>query len=135
MQEEPNASQQGEEEENTSEIARLFAAVLAETTKGMDEAEATAYLAEVLEGGVETDHLFERLITETDQQFLVTSSNHPDTAVREASLAPRSQWQENQEGALTYLASNALEVYLGESGQPLAIGEALNKLRMLSDST
>lgn len=122
-------------EENTSEIARLFASVLTETTRGMDEAQAAAYLAEVLEGGVEADHLFDRLITDNDQQFLVTSGHHPDTAVREASLAPRDQWQENQDGGFTYLASNALEVYLGESGQPLEIGEALNKLRMLSDST
>ena len=50
MQEEPVTSQQGEDD-NTSEIARLFAAVLAETTKGMNEAEMVIYLAEVLEGG------------------------------------------------------------------------------------
>jgi hypothetical protein len=122
-------------EENTSEIARLFASVLTETTRDMDEAQAAAYLAEVLEGGVEADHLFDRLITDNDQQFLVTSSHHPDTAVREASLAPRDQWQANQDGGLTYLASNALEVYLGDSGQPLEFGEALNKLRLLNDST
>lgn len=128
-------SQKEFEEENTSEIARLFATVLAESTRGMDASQAATYLAGVLEGDVETDHLFERLVTDSDQQFLVTSSHHPDTAVREASLAPRNLWQESQEGGLTYLASNALEVYLGESGQPLAIGEALNKLRMLSDST
>jgi hypothetical protein len=123
------------QDENASEIARLFLSVLSETTGGMDEEQAAAYLAEVLEGGVETDHLFERLIVDHEQQFLVTSSNHPDTAVREASLAPRDQWQENPAGELTYLASNALEVYLGEDGQPLELGEALNKLRILSDST
>jgi len=123
-----------QEEENTSEVARLFAAVLAESTKGMNASQAVAYLAEVLEGGVETARLFDRLTT-IDEQFLVTSSSHPDTAVREASLAPRDHWQENQDGGLTYFASNALEVYLGESGQPLAIGEALNKLGVLSDNT
>lgn len=138
MQEQQKDSQQVEEiveKENTSEIARLFATVLAESTRDMDETQTAAYLAEVLEGDVEAEHLFERLVTDNDQQFLVTSSHHPDTAVREASLAPRNQWQENQDGGLIYLASNALEVYLGESGQPLEISEALNKLRMLSDST
>lgn len=136
QQDDPQGIPTESEGENTSEIARLFATVLAESTKSMDAPQAAAYLAEVLEGDVETDHLFERLTTDNDLQFLVTSSHHPDTAVREASLAPRDQWQENQEGGgLTYLASNALEVYLGESGQPLKIGEALNKLRMLSDST
>lgn len=128
--------EQGEgEKENTSEISRLFASVLTKTTKDMDEEQAAAYLAEILDGGVEADHLFERLITDTnDQPFLVTSSHHPDKAVREASLAPRDQWQENQNGELAFQASNALQVYLGESGQPLKIGEALDKLRLLSDS-
>src|SRR4051812_7000503 len=95
MQEQHNKplGETSEDEENASAIASIFAAVITESTKDMDATQASAYIAEVLEGGVETDHLFERLIRNNDQQFLVTTSNHPDTAVREASLAPRNQWQ------------------------------------------
>ena len=101
-----NADQEGND---TSDMSRLFAAVISEQTAGMDEAQAAAYLAEVLDGGVETDHLFDRLVADSgDQLFLATGGHHPDTAVREASLAPRNQWQENQGGELAYQASNAL---------------------------
>lgn len=119
----------------SSEVAHLFASVLAETTEGMEEEMAAAYLADMLEGGeLETAHLFEHLTNETKQQLQVTSY-HPDTAVREASLAPKDQWKPALGGELAYTASNELEVYLGTQGEPLEISAALSNIRKLSEST
>jgi hypothetical protein len=133
----PQENQEGErsEEGEVSEVSRLFASVLAETTEGMDEEQASAYLAEVLEGGeLETEHLFEHLVDEASPQLQITSY-HPDTAVREASLAPKQQWKSALSGELTYTASNELEVYLGSRGEPLEVGEALNQIRKLNETT
>lgn len=126
------------EEENTSEIAQLFTSVLTETTRNMDEAQATAYVTGILDGGeIEAERLFERLASdqaEETQSFLITSY-HPDSAVREASLAPKHQWKTALDGEMVYLATNELEVYLGSEGKPLEIGEALSTIRKLNEST
>lgn len=131
-------SEEREEEasdENSSEIAQLFTTMIVETARGMDEESAADYLAGVLDGGeIEAEQLFERLVSDDSQPFLVTSY-HPDSAVREASLAPKDQWKTALGGELAYLASNELEVYLGSQGKPLEIGEALNTIRKLNEST
>ncbi len=122
-------------DENTSEIARLFTSMIAETTKNMDEEQAADYLAGILDGGeIEAEQLFERLVSDDTQPFLVTSY-HPDSAVREATLAPKDLWKTALGGELAYLASNELEVYLGSQGKPLEIGEALDTIRKLNEST
>lgn len=122
-------------QEDESEVSRLFQQILVEATSGMSEGEASSYLEGLLDGGVfETERLFERVTTETSQQINVTSY-HPDQAVREASLARKDQWKPSEEGELSYTASNEIEVYLGNQGQPLEIGEALTQIRKLSEST
>jgi hypothetical protein len=127
----PAAMDGGEE----SEVSRLFYHALAETTGGMDQDEAAAYLEELFEGGAfETEQLFEKITTEKSPDLIVTSY-HPDRAVREASLARKEQWKPTDAGELSYLASNELEVYLGTQGNPLEIGEAFTKIRSLSEST
>lgn len=123
------------EEENTSEIALLFTSMLTETTRYMDEEQAATYLAGILDGGeIEADQLFERLVSDDTQPFLITSY-HPDSAVREASLAPKDHWKTAPSGEMAYLASNELEVYLGSLGTPLEISEALKTIRKLNEST
>ncbi|HEU5380463.1 MAG TPA: hypothetical protein VFV38_33990 [Ktedonobacteraceae bacterium] len=123
------------ESEEESEVSRLFASVLAETTEGMDKEQAAAFLTEVLEGGeLETEHLFEHLANETSPNLQITSYQ-PDTAVREASLAPKKHWKTALGGELMYTASNELEVYLSRLGEPLEVGEALNHIRKLNENT
>lgn len=129
-------SQQSEDEVaegEASEMSRLFAAVFSEQTEGMDADEAAAYLAEIMDEGDLESELFERLGSTDRQPFLVTNY-HPDTAVREASLASEDKWK-RAGGEMAYLASNSLEVYLGNQGRPLEIGEALDTIRKLNEST
>lgn len=124
-----------EEQENSSEIAQLFTTMLTEAARGMDGEAAADYLAEILDGGeIEAEQLFEHLTSDDTQPFLITNY-HPDSAVREASLAPKGQWKPSLGGEMAYLASNELEVYLGSQGKPLEIGEALDTLRKLNEST
>jgi hypothetical protein len=65
---------------------------------------------------------------------LATTNYHVDRSIREASLAHRDQWQEEEE-MLVFTSSNKLKVYLGTRRSPLDIDEALIRIRELSDST
>jgi hypothetical protein len=126
--------EQGSDELEESEVSQLFIHALSEVTEHMDAEEANAYLREVLEGGtLETELLFGH-ITSEHGNYLNIPSYHPDTAVREASLAPKS-WKSNEEGELAYQASNEMEVYLGSEDSPLDVGEALSKIRQFGATT
>lgn len=122
--------------EQESDVSTMFYQALVGTTEGMTEEEAETYLSTLLESGeIETEHLlFERIVTEYSKQ-LPMPSYHPDRAVREASLAQKSQWKPNEGGELSYIASNDLEVYLSALGRSLEVSEAMREIRKLSEST
>jgi len=65
---------------------------------------------------------------------LATTNYHVDRSIREASLAHRDQWQEEEE-MLVFTSSNKLKVYLGTRRAPLDVDEALLRIRELSEST
>lgn len=65
---------------------------------------------------------------------LATTNYHVDRSIREASLAHRDQWQEEEE-MLVFISSNKLKVYLGTRRAPLDVDEALIRIRALSEST
>lgn len=128
---------QNEEEEQTNEVSTLLYQALTDTTEGMDESQKVEYFSRVFEGGdIETEHslLFENIPSDQGSQLTITNY-HPDRAVREASLAHKDQWKPTEEGELSYLASNELEVYLATVGKPLEISQALQEIRKLSEST
>lgn len=123
-------------EGDDSEVSTLFSQALAEVTERMESEQAEEYLATLLleEEILETEHLFER-ITMEHSTHLTVPSYQPDRAVREASLAQKDHWQSNEEGELSYIASNELKVYLGAQGRPVEVSQALKEIRKLSDST
>src|SRR5437588_8707581 len=123
-------------EESESELAVLLDQTLADITGGMSEEEATAYLASLFEGGeMGNEHiLFAHVIPEMTAAMTVTNYR-PDQAMREASLAQKDQWKPTESGEVAYLASNALEVYLGTREHPLELPQALKHIRLLSEST
>jgi hypothetical protein len=123
-------------EESESELAVLLDQTLADVTEGMNEEEATAYLATLFEGTeVGNEHiLFAHVIPEMTATMAVTNYR-PDQAMREASLAQKDQWKPTESGEVAYLASNALEVYLGTREHPLELPQALKHIRLLSEST
>jgi len=123
-------------EEAESELAGLLDQTIAEITEGMSEEEAEAYLASLFEGGeVGSEQLlFAHVIPEVTESMAVTNYR-PDQAMREASLAQKDQWKPTESGEMAYLASNALEVYLGTREHPLELPQALKHIRLLSEST
>ena len=119
-------------EEEKSEVAQLFHHAL---TEHMSEEEASAYLVGFNEPQWEEiprEQLFAHIPQEKMGKDLMVTSYHPDRAVREASLAKKDQWRPTSDGEVTYMASNAFEVYFGA---PLEITEAFSKIRTLSEST
>ncbi len=123
-------------EDDGTDVSVLFSQALRETAEHLSDEQAISYLSSVLEGtAVEgEDLLFER-ITPERVSHLSAPSYQPDRAMREASLAPKEYWKENNEGELSYVASNEFEVYLGSVDHPLEIREALQKIRKLNEST
>ena len=122
--------------EGESDLAALLNQTLSDVMGGMNEEEADAYLHDILHGSESIiDHsLFAQLTPEVTSTMAVTNYR-PDQAMREASLAQKDQWRPKESGEVTYLASNALEVYLGSKEHPLEVPQALKRIRQLSEST
>lgn len=123
-------------EDDGTDVSVLFSQALRETAEHLSDEQAISYLSSVLEGtAVEgEDLLFERIAPER-VSHLSAPSYQPDRAMREASLAPKEYWKENNEGELSYVASNEFEVYLGSVDHPLEIREVLQEIRKLNEST
>src|SRR5438105_13956522 len=102
----------------------------------MSAEESSVYIAHILEGGEFTNEqtLFAQVIPAVTSAMTVTNYR-PDQAMREASLAQKDQWKPTESGEVAYLASNALEVYLGTREHPLELPQALKHIRQLSEST
>lgn len=119
-----------------SELSTLLDQALVDAMEAMSEEEATAYIASLFEEGeIDTEHsLFAYVAPEVTSSMAVTNYR-PDQAMREASLAQKDQWKPGSDGEIFYLASNALEVYLGTRDHPLELTQALQRIRQLSEST
>jgi hypothetical protein len=83
---------------------------------------------------------FRALLALTEQdvpaESLIVTSYQEDRAIREATLARETQWTEEPGSkALSYTASNKLQVFLGNPDDPLEIPEALSRIRQLGEST
>jgi hypothetical protein len=126
----------GHAKEQDSDLSTLLDQTLSDAMEGMSEEEATAYIASFFEQGeFDSEHsLFAYVAPEVTSSMAVTSYR-PDQAMREASLAQKDQWKAGLDGELFYLASNALEVYLGTREHPLELPQALKQIRRLSEST
>jgi hypothetical protein len=119
-----------------SDLSTLFDQALSDVVEGMSEEEATAYIASLFaEGDVDTEHSLFAYVTPEVTGSMAVTNYRPDQAVREASLAQKDRWKPGVEGELFYLASNALEVYLGTRERPLELPQALKQIRQLSEST
>lgn len=122
--------------EGKNELSTLFDQALLDVMETMSEEEATDYIASLFEEGeVDTEHSLLSCITPEMSDSMAVTSYRPDQAVREASLAHKDQWKPGSDGELFYLASNALEVYLGTQDRPLELAQALQRIRQLSEST
>ncbi|HYU72228.1 MAG TPA: phage antirepressor N-terminal domain-containing protein [Ktedonobacteraceae bacterium] len=67
---------------------------------------------------------------------LVTTSFQEDRAIREAGLARENDWQEEPASQrMRYIASNKLQVYLGDPEHPLNLMETVEAIRELGEST
>ncbi len=119
-----------------SDLSTMLDQALADVVEGMSEDEATAYIASLFEEGeIDTEQsLFAYVMPEVTNSMAV-NSYRPDQAMREASLAQKDQWKPGIVGEVFYLASNALEVYLGTRERPLELPQALRQIRQLSEST
>lgn len=68
--------------------------------------------------------------------MLTTTSFQEDRAIREATLARKTDWEEEPEfNRFRYLASNQLTVYVGDPAYALTTTEALQRIRALGEST
>ena len=125
-----------DERDEVSELDLLLDQTIADLTEGMSEEEAAAYIAGLFEGEAAGSEqlLFTHVIPEVAASMAVTNYR-PDQAMREASLAQKDQWKPTGGGEVAYLASNALEVYLGTRERPLELPQALKQIRLLSEST
>src|SRR5579875_1561694 len=108
--EEEHAAQSFLLEDDGTDVSILFRQALREAAEHLGDEQAISYLSSVLEGTVEEeeDLLFEHIMPERVSHLSVPSYQ-PDRAVREASLAPKEQWKENNDGELSYVASNEFE--------------------------
>ncbi len=120
---------------DASELSLLMQQTFSDVTAGMSSEEREAYLSTLFEGRGDQDTLLFAHVTPQVTSTLVVPNYKPDQAMREASLAPQSQWTPAGDGGISYIASNALEVYLGTPEHPLDIPEALQHIRQLSEST
>ncbi len=119
-----------------SDLSTLLDEALSDALEGMSEEEATAYIASLFAGGeVDTEHSLFAYVTPEVTNSMAVTNYRPDQAMREASLAQKEQWKPGSDGELFYLASNALEVYLGTRERPLELPQALKQIRRLSEST
>ena len=122
-------------DEEESDLSSLLGLTISDVIESMSQEEATTYITSLFEGAeIDTDpSLFARV---TPQVTLTMSipDYRPDQAFREASLAKKDRWQP-AEGAISYHASNTLEVYLGTPQHPLELPQALKQIRQLSEST
>ncbi len=122
--------------EGDSDLSTLLGQALSDTVEGMSEEEAIVYIANLFqEGEVDTEHSLFAYVTPEVTGSMTVTNYRPDQAVREASLARENQWKPGSDGELFYLASNALEVYLGTREHPLELPQALKQIRQLSEST
>jgi hypothetical protein len=122
--------------EGDSGLSTLLGQALSDAVEGMSEEEATAYIASLFEEGeVDTEHSLFTYVTPEVTSSMAVTNYRPDQAVREASLAQKDQWKPGSDGELFYLASNALEVYLGTREHPLELPQAFKQIRQLSEST
>lgn len=119
-----------------SDLSTLLDQALSDAVEGMSEEEATAYIASLFEEGeVDSEHSLFAYVTPEVTSSMAVTNYRPDQAVREASLAQKDQWKPGSDGELFYLASNALEVYLGTREHPLELPQAFKQIRQLSEST
>jgi hypothetical protein len=119
-----------------SDLSTMFDQALADAVEGMSEDEATAYIASLFEEGeIDTEQSLFAYVTPEVMNSMAVTSYRPDQAMREASLAQKDQWKSGIGGEVLYLASNALEVYLGTRERPLELPQALRQIRQLSEST
>lgn len=75
-----------------------------------------------------------RIPKEVTASHLSSTNYHVDRSIREASLADRDQWREEEE-TLVFTSSNQLKVYLGTPKDPLEMAEALRRIRELGETT
>lgn len=119
-----------------SDLSDLFDEAVSAAVEGMPEEEAIAYIASLFaEGGIDTEDSLLAYVTPEVTGSMAVTNYRPDQAMREASLAQKDQWKPGMDGEVFYLASNALEVYLGTRERPLDLSEALKQIRQLSEST
>lgn len=118
-----------------SEISMLLQKTLSDVTEHMDEQDRADFIARLFEEGANLSQ--ESLLANVTVQVtksLTVPNYKPDQAVREASLARENRWAVGDSGVI-YMASNALEVYLGTPEHPLELPHALQQIRQLSEST
>src|SRR5947209_6530423 len=122
-------------DEEESDLSSLLGLTISDVIESMSQEEATTYITSLLEGAeIDTDpSLFARVTPQVTPTMSIPDYR-PDQAFREASLARKDRWQP-AEGAISYHASNTLEVYLGTPQHPLELPQALKQIRQLSEST
>ena len=119
-----------------NDLSSLFNQALADAVEGMTEEEATTYIASLFEEGeIDSEHSLFAYVTPEMTSSMAVTNYRPDQAMREASLAQKDRWKPGAGGEVVYLASNALEVYLGTRQRPLELPQALKQIRQLSEST
>src|SRR5512135_1010964 len=122
--------------EQGSDLSALLDQALSDAVEGMSEEEARTYIASLFEQGeFDSEHSLFAYVTPEVTSSMAVTSYRPDQAMREASLAQKDQWKAGLDGELFYLASNALEVYLGTREHPLELPQALKQIRRLNEST
>jgi hypothetical protein len=118
----------------------------------MDD-ENTLAIVDPEEGGGDTEQLLASMVVEEDgieeqeHQALLHSllsalsprvgaiAYPPDRAVREASLAPGTSWREQEQGLMSFRASNALQVVLGTIDRPQDVASARQQIMKLGEGT
>ncbi len=121
--------------EEDSDLSSLLGLTISDVIESMNQEEATAYITSLFEGAeIDTDSSLFAHVTPQITPTMSVPDYRPDQAVREASLAKKEHWQP-AEGAISYHASNTLEIYLGTPQNPLELPQALKQIRQLSEST
>lgn len=122
--------------EGETDLAILLSEALSDVVGDMSEEEVEAYLSELLSGGESAvEHSLFAHVTPQVTNTMAVTNYRPDQAMREASLAQKDRWRPRESGEVAYIASNALEVYLGSKEHPLELSEVLKQIRQLSEST
>lgn len=122
-------------DEEESDLSSLLGLTISDVIESMNQQEATAYITSLFEGAeIDMDSSLFAQVTPHVTPTIPVPAYRPDQAVREASLAKAEHWQPT-EGAISYHASNALEIYLGTPERPLELPQALKQIRQLSEST